>query len=29
LRDVLATQPRRRDIHVIVDNLSAHKAKRV
>jgi hypothetical protein len=29
LRDVLATQPRRRDIHVIVDNLSAHKTKRV
>jgi transposase len=29
LRDVLATQPPRRDIHVIVDNLSAHKTKRV
>ena len=29
LRDVLATQPRRREIHVIVDNLSAHKTKRV
>jgi transposase len=29
LRDVLATQPARRDIHVIVDNLSAHKTKRV
>ena len=29
LSDVLATQPPRRDIHVIVDNLSAHKTKRV
>jgi transposase len=29
LGDVLATQPRRREIHVIVDNLSAHKTKRV
>src|SRR5687768_7556176 len=29
LADVLATQPRRREIHVIVDNLSAHKTKRV
>ena len=28
LRDVLATQSRRREIHVIVDNLSAHKTKR-
>jgi transposase len=25
LGDILATQPRRREIHVIVDNLSAHK----
>lgn len=29
LGDVVATQPRRREIHVIVDNLSAHKTKRV
>jgi transposase len=29
LGDVLATQPRRREIHVIVDNLSAHKTKKV
>src|ERR687898_2098282 len=29
LGDVLATQPRRREIHVIVDNLSAHKTTRV
>src|SRR5207247_2988791 len=29
LGDVLATQPRRREIHVIVDNLAAHKTKRV
>ena len=29
LRDVLKTQPARREIHVIVDNLSAHKTKRV
>ena len=29
LGDVLATQPRRREIHVIVDNLSAHKTKAV
>ena len=29
LQDVLATQPRRRKIHVIVDNLSAHKTKKV
>jgi transposase len=29
LGDVLATQPPRRDVHVIVDNLSAHKTKRV
>ena len=29
LNDILATQPRRRDIHVIVDNLSAHKTKGV
>src|SRR5829696_5677313 len=29
LGDVLTTQPARREIHVIVDNLSAHKTKRV
>jgi transposase len=29
LSDVLTTQPPRRDIHVIVDNLAAHKTKRV
>ena len=29
LRDIVDTQPRRREIHVIVDNLSAHKTKRV
>lgn len=29
LGDVVATQPRRREIHVIVDNLSAHKTKKV
>jgi transposase len=29
LQDIVATQPRRREIHVIVDNLSAHKTKRV
>jgi transposase len=29
LGDVVATQPRRREIHVIVDNLAAHKTKRV
>jgi transposase len=29
LADVVTTQPRRREIHVIVDNLSAHKTKRV
>ena len=29
LHDIIATQPRRREIHVIVDNLSAHKTKRV
>jgi transposase len=29
LGDVLATQPRRREIHVIIDNLAAHKTKRV
>lgn len=29
LADVIASQPRRREIHVIVDNLSAHKTKRV
>ena len=29
LTDISATQPRRREIHVIVDNLSAHKTKGV
>src|SRR6266849_340785 len=29
LGDVVASQPRRREIHVIVDNLSAHKTKGV
>ena len=29
LRDLVATQPRRRELHVIVDNLSAHKTKTV
>lgn len=29
LGDVIATQPRRREIHVIVDNLSAHKTTAV
>jgi transposase len=29
LGDIVATQPRRREIHVIVDNLSAHKTKGV
>ena len=29
LGDILAAQPRRRQIHVIVDNLSAHKTKAV
>src|SRR5215207_6000257 len=29
LQDIVGTQPRRREIHVIVDNLSAHKTKRV
>ena len=29
LGDIVAAQPRRRDIHVIVDNLSAHKTKAV
>jgi transposase len=29
LGDIIATQPRRREIHVIVDNLSAHKTKGV
>ena len=28
LTDIVATQSRRREIHVIVDNLSAHKTKR-
>jgi transposase len=29
LGDIVASQPRRREIHVIVDNLSAHKTKGV
>jgi transposase len=29
LGDIVATQPRRREIHVIVDNLAAHKTKGV
>ena len=29
LSDLVASQPRRREIHVIVDNLSAHKTPRV
>src|SRR5918995_3098750 len=29
LSDIVSTQPRRREIHVIVDNLSAHKTKGV
>ena len=29
LTDIVASQPRRREIHVIVDNLSAHKTKGV
>jgi transposase len=29
LQDIVDTQPRRREIHVIVDNLSAHKTKAV
>jgi transposase len=29
LEDLVASQPRRREIHVIVDNLSAHKTKAV
>ena len=29
LTDVVASQPRRKEIHVIVDNLSAHKTKTV
>src|SRR5829696_3419488 len=29
LNDIVDTQPRRREIHVIVDNLSAHKTKKV
>jgi transposase len=29
LGDIVSTQPRRREIHVIVDNLSAHKTKGV
>ena len=29
LTDIVASQPRRREIHVIVDNLSAHKTKAV
>ena len=29
LQSVVATQPRRREIHIIVDNLSAHKTQKV
>ena len=29
LLDVVATQPADKEIHIIVDNLSAHKTKRV
>ena len=29
LNDIVASQPRRREIHVIVDNLAAHKTKSV
>jgi transposase len=29
LEELIATQPRRREIHVILDNLSAHKSKTV
>ena len=29
LTSVVETQPRRREIHIIVDNLSAHKTQRV
>jgi transposase len=29
LDELVATQPRRREIHVILDNLSAHKSKTV
>lgn len=29
LRDVIATQPKAKEIHLIADNLSAHKTKRV
>lgn len=29
LTDIVDTQPRRREIHVIVDNLAAHKTKKV
>jgi transposase len=29
LESVVATQPRRREIHIIVDNLSAHKTQKV
>lgn len=29
LSDLVANQPRRKEIHVIIDNLSAHKTKRV
>lgn len=29
LRDVIATQPKGKEIHLIADNLSAHKTKRV
>src|SRR5207237_6846227 len=29
LQDIVANQPRGREVHVICDNLSAHKTKRV
>ena len=29
LRDIVASQPKRRDIHVIADNLSTHKTQAV
>ena len=29
LTSVVETQPRRREIHIIVDNLSAHKTQKV
>jgi transposase len=29
LSEVIATQPRRREVHIILENLSAHKIRRV